>query len=61
VLREGRKREVRRLFDVVGHAVQDLTRVRFGPITLGGLKLGKWRDLTDDEVQALGESAGLGE
>ena len=61
VLREGRKREVRRLFDVVGHAVEDLTRVRFGPITLGGLGLGKWRDLTDDEVQALGESAGLGE
>ena len=61
VLREGRKREVRRLFDVVGHAVQDLTRVRFGPITLGGLRLGKWRDLTDDEVQALGKAAGLGE
>ena len=61
VLREGRKREVRRLFDVVGHAVQDLTRVRFGPITLGGLKLGKWRDLTDDEVLTLAEAAGLGD
>lgn len=61
VLREGRKREVRRLFDAVGHAVEHLTRVRFGPITLGGLGLGEWRDLTDDEVEALGKAAGPGE
>ncbi len=61
VLREGRKREVRRLFDAVGHAVEHLTRVRFGPITLGGLGLGEWRDLTDYEVEALGKAAGPGE
>jgi len=61
VLREGRKREVRRLFDAVGHAVEHLTRFRFGPITLGGLGLGEWRDLTDDEVEALGKAAGPGE
>jgi 23S rRNA pseudouridine2605 synthase len=61
VLREGRKREVRRLFDALGHSVRYLTRVRFGPITLGGLKQGEWRELTDDEVRALRRAAGLGE
>jgi 16S rRNA U516 pseudouridylate synthase RsuA-like enzyme len=38
-----------------------LTRVRFGPITLGGLALGEWRELTDDEVRALRGAVGLGE
>jgi 23S rRNA pseudouridine2605 synthase len=52
-LREGRNREVRRLFDAVGHRVQRLKRVRFGPIELGRLKSGEWRLLEPAEVAQL--------
>ena len=52
-LREGRNREVRRLFDAVGHRVQRLKRVRFGPIELGRLKAGEWRRLQPAEVARL--------
>lgn len=53
VMREGRKREVRRLFDAVGHPVRRLVRERLGPVTLGGLPAGEWRELTAAEVAAL--------
>ncbi|MFV2006211.1 MAG: pseudouridine synthase [Longimicrobiales bacterium] len=53
VLAEGRKREVRRMLRAVGHEVMALRRVRFGPIELGGLAKGEWRELTKDEVRAL--------
>jgi pseudouridine synthase len=53
VLKEGRKREVRRLCEAVGNAVQKLQRVRFGPIDLGSLPPGRWRDLEDEEIRAL--------
>ncbi len=53
VLAEGRKREVRRMMSAVGHPVQKLRRVRFGPVELGMLEPGEWRDLTDAEVAAL--------
>ncbi len=53
VLREGRKREVRRLLAAVGHPVRHLRRVRFGPLELGDLPRGAWRDLTRAEVKAL--------
>ena len=53
VLMEGRKREVRRLLEAVGHPVRRLTRVRFGPIRLGSLALGAWRDLTERELREL--------
>ncbi len=52
-MREGRKREVRRLFDAVGHPVRRLVRERLGPIELGGLPAGEWRELRPDEVEAL--------
>lgn len=54
VLTEGRKREVRRLCRAVGHPVQRLKRVRFGPIRLAGLARGGWRELAEAEVAALG-------
>lgn len=59
VLREGRKREVRRLCAAVGHPVTRLVRVRFGPVELGELRAGEWRDLRGAEVAALKGRVGL--
>ncbi|MFO7893320.1 MAG: pseudouridine synthase [Longimicrobiales bacterium] len=53
VMREGRKREVRRLLDAVGHPVQRLVRERLGPVSLGALPEGEWRELEVGEVAAL--------
>ncbi|QDU80422.1 Ribosomal large subunit pseudouridine synthase B [Polystyrenella longa] len=52
-LHEGKNREVRRLFARVGHKVMHLQRVRFGPLNLGRLGLGKYRSLTKTEFDAL--------
>ena len=52
-LREGKKRQVRRMLAAVGHPVRKLTRVSVGKITLGNLKLGQWRYLSDEEVRQL--------
>jgi 23S rRNA pseudouridine2605 synthase len=53
VLREGKKRQIRRMLDTIGHPVRKLTRLAIGPITLGNLKQGQWRYLTHEEVSAL--------
>ena len=53
VMREGRKREVRRLFDALDHPVRRLVRERLGPISLGDLPEGEWRELSKQEVEAL--------
>ena len=58
VMTEGRKREVRRMLEAVGHPVRWLRRVRFGPVRLGELARGAWRDLTPAEVDALHAAAG---
>jgi 23S rRNA pseudouridine2605 synthase len=60
-LREGRKREVRRMLETVGLPVKRLVRLEFGPIALGRLKPGEWRDLTAREVRALRAAVGLGD
>lgn len=52
-MREGRKREVRRLLAAVGHPVRRLVRVSYGPIRLGDLRPGRWRRLSPREVAAL--------
>jgi len=57
VMAEGRKREVRRLLEAVGHRVRWLRRVRFGPIRLGALPRGQWRELEPSEVAALEAAA----
>lgn len=59
VMVEGRKREVRRLLEAVGHRVTRLCRVRFGPLRLGGLKAGEWRLLNNHEIRALARAAGV--
>jgi pseudouridine synthase len=50
-LRRGRNREVRRLFESIGHEVTRLKRVQFGGLALGGLEPGEWRELTATEVR----------
>ena len=52
-IHEGRNRQVRKMVEAVGHDVMMLRRVRFGPLTLGELKRGMWRELTQAEIQAL--------
>lgn len=53
VLREGRKRQVRRMVRAVGNRVEYLERIGIGPLRLGGLERGSWRDLTREELAAL--------
>lgn len=52
-IHEGRNRQVRRMFDSVGHKVLLLRRVKFGPLELGDLRRGEYRELTAAEVDAL--------
>ncbi|MBO4299322.1 MAG: rRNA pseudouridine synthase [Clostridia bacterium] len=52
-IHEGRNRQVRRMFEAVGLEVLALKRVGFGPLTLGDLKRGQWRDLTPEEIAKL--------
>jgi 23S rRNA pseudouridine2605 synthase len=53
VLREGKKRQIRRMLAAVGHPVRKLTRLAIGSVELGNLKQGQWRYLTDEEVHTL--------
>jgi 23S rRNA pseudouridine2605 synthase len=56
-IHEGRNRQVRRMFDAVGHPVERLVRVRIGPISDRRLPPGQWRPLTRDERRALEETS----
>lgn len=58
-IREGKKRQVRRMLRAVGHRVLALHRVRMGPISLGELPLGETRELSAEETQVLLANAGL--
>lgn len=58
-LREGRKREIRRLCEAVGHDVEKLKRVAIGPLQLGRLEPGESRPLRVDEVRNLRHAVGL--
>ena len=56
---EGRNREVRRMFEAVGHAVSRLIRIRYGAMVLPrGLKRGNWVELDQRDIQALTAAAG---
>jgi 23S rRNA pseudouridine2605 synthase len=52
-IREGRKRQVKRMCEAVGHRVLSLRRVAFGPLELGRLPEGQARQLTPREIRAL--------
>jgi pseudouridine synthase len=56
-LREGKRRELRRLWRALGHPVQDLCREAVGPVRLGRLKEGAYRELTPREVYALQQAS----
>lgn len=57
-IHEGRKRQVRRMCEAVGHPVTRLVRTRIGPLRDPGLQPGEWRELTTAEVRQLEKSAG---
>jgi 23S rRNA pseudouridine2605 synthase len=56
-IHEGRNRQVRRMFDAVGHPVRRLVRTRIGPLRDDRLRPGAWRPLRQAEIRALYEAA----
>jgi len=57
IIREGKKRQVKRMMRSVGNRVTYLKRVAVGPVQLGTLPRGKWRKLTPREIQSLKNTA----
>jgi 23S rRNA pseudouridine2605 synthase len=49
-LTEGKNREIRRMVEALGHEVTRLLRVAFGPIELGRLQPGEWREVSREEL-----------
>lgn len=57
-IREGRNRQIRKMCETVGLEVARLRRISIGPVKLGMLKPGTWRDLTAEELRALRTATG---
>lgn len=53
IIHEGRNRQVRRMLTAVGLPVKKLHRSKYGPLDLTGLKIGRWRELSETEVKLL--------
>ena len=53
VINEGQNRQVRRMFEAIGHQIKLLKRVRVGSVKLGGLSRGEYKDLTEEELNSL--------
>lgn len=51
---EGRNRQVRRMIEAVGSKVQKLVRTAIGPVRIGELRIGEWRNLSPEEIAVLG-------
>ena len=49
-LHEGKKRQIRKMFDLIGHPVLELKRIQYGKLHLGDLKPGKWRYIEKSEI-----------
>ncbi len=60
VLREGRKRQIRRMFSILGYSVKRLCRIATGPLRLGKLRPGEWRHLRPGEVAMLRDVSEIG-
>lgn len=58
-IHEGRNRQIRRMVEALGHQVLRLKRVRYGPVDLGNLQRGQWRELSAQEISGLRREAGL--
>lgn len=58
VLTQGINRQIRRMFAALGYKVKRLTRTRLGPLRLGRLPRGSWRELSGREVESLRRTAG---
>lgn len=58
-LHEGRNRQVRRMFEAIGHSVAALDRIGYAGLTLDGLRRGRWRHLQPHEVNTLRRSVKL--
>ncbi len=58
-IHEGRNKQVKRMFRKLGFKVRELHRTAYGPVQLGRLKYGAWRNLKPNEVMALRKAAGL--
>ena len=56
-LREGKKREIRRLLQALGHHVEDLQRIAFGGVHLGYVPEGKFRPLSPEEMKRLHQAS----
>lgn len=59
LIREGKKREVRRMFEAVGYEVVELCRIAFGPLMLGGMPIGSGRYLNPTEIRRLKEAVAV--
>ncbi len=53
IIHEGRNRQVRKMFEVMGHVVLRLKRVAIGPVKIEGLEEGNWRYLSKKEIESL--------
>lgn len=59
VIREGRNRIVRKWFEALGCKVDRLARLQYGPIKLGELREGRWRELEEEEVAEIYKAIGM--
>ena len=58
-IHEGRNKQVKRMFRKLGFKVRSLHRIKYGPVTIGKLKYGQWRNLKQAEIDALKKTVGL--
>ncbi|MBC2714150.1 MAG: rRNA pseudouridine synthase [Desulfobacteraceae bacterium] len=59
ILKEGRKRQIRRMVEMAGNQVVNLHRIRISNLRLRNLKMGRWRYLTEKEIKALLKSCNI--
>ncbi len=59
VIHQGWQRQIRRMCEAIGLRVTDLMRTRLGPLSIGRLPEGEWRELSPSEVDSLFRSLGL--